>query len=80
MKTVKRFTALVLALVMAAMLAGFPFAVPRRGQCKGDVLTPQLTLKKQDINNSTTTHKPEHTIISVTSIWTCAGVFFLHKL
>ena len=68
MKTVKRFTALVLALVMAAMLAVSAYAATVVVKYKVYVYTSQLTFKQYDYSSSTTPSTRNLTILADSSL------------
>ena len=67
MKTFKRFTALVLALVMAAMLAVSAYAATVVVKYKVYVYTSQLTFKQYDYSSSTTPSTRNLTILADSS-------------
>ena len=67
MKAFKRFTALVLALVMAAMLAVSAYAATVVVKYKVYVYTSQLTFKQYDYSSSTTPSTRNLTILADSS-------------
>lgn len=77
MKTVKRFTALVLALVMAAMLAVSAYAATVVVKYKVYVYTSQLTFKQYDYSNSTTPNTRNLTILADSSLGSGSALFHL---
>ena len=68
MKTFKRFTALILALVMAAMLAVSAYAATVVVKYKVYVYTSQLTFKQYDYSSSTTPSTRNLTILADSSL------------
>ena len=68
MKTMKRFTALILALVMAAMLAVSAYAATVVVKYKVYVYTSQLTFKQYDYSSSTTPSTRNLTILADSSL------------
>ena len=75
MKTFKRFTALVLALVMAAMLAVFAYAATVVVKYKVYVYTSQLTFKQYDYNSSTTPSTRNLTILADSSLGSGSALY-----
>ena len=75
MKTFKRFTALVLALVMAAMLAVSAYAATVVVKYKVYVYTSQLTFKQYDYSNSTTPSTRNLTILADSSLGSGSALF-----
>ena len=75
MKTVKRFTALVLALVMAAMLAVSAYAATVVVKYKVYVYTSQLTFKQYDYSSSTTPSTRNLTILADSSLGSGSALF-----
>ena len=77
MKTVKRYTALVLALVMAAMLAVSAYAATVVVKYKVYVYTSQLTFKQYDYSSSTTPSTRNLTILADSSLGSGSALFHL---
>ena len=77
MKTVKRFTALVLALVMAAMLAVSAYAATVVVKYKVYVYTSQLTFKQYDYSSSTTPSTRNLTILADSSLGSGSALYHL---
>ena len=77
MKTFKRFTALVLALVMAAMLAVSAYAATVVVKYKVYVYTSQLTFKQYDYSSSTTPSTRNLTILADSSLGSGSALFHL---
>ena len=75
MKTFKRFTALVLALVMAAMLAVSAYAATVVVKYKVYVYTSQLTFKQYDYSSSTTPSTRNLTILADSSLGSGSALF-----
>ena len=75
MKTMKRFTALVLALVMAAMLAVSAYAATVVVKYKVYVYTSQLTFKQYDYSSSTTPSTRNLTILADSSLGSGSALF-----
>ena len=75
MKTVKRFTALVLALVMAAMLAVSAYAATVVVKYKVYVYTSQLTFKQYDYSSSTTPSTRNLTILADSSLGSGSALY-----
>ena len=75
MKTFKRFTALVLALVMAAMLAVSAYAATVVVKYKVYVYTSQLTFKLYDYSSSTTPSTRNLTILADSSLGSGSALF-----
>ena len=75
MKTFKRFTALVLALVMAAMLAVSAYAATVVVKYKVYVYTSQLTFKQYDYNSSTTPSTRNLTILADSSLGSGSALY-----
>ena len=75
MKTVKRFTALILALVMAAMLAVSAYAATVVVKYKVYVYTSQLTFKQYDYSSSTTPSTRNLTILADSSLGSGSALF-----
>ena len=75
MKTVKRFTALVLALVMAAMLAVSAYAATVVVKYKVYVYTSQLTFKQYDYSSSTTPSITNLTILADSSLGSGSALY-----
>ena len=77
MKTFKRFTALVLALVMAAMLAVSAYAATVVVKYKVYVYTSQLTFKQYDYSSSTTPSTRNLTILADSSLGSGSALYHL---
>ena len=77
MKTFKRFTALVLALVMAAMLAMPAYAATVVVKYKVYVYTSQLTFKQYDYSSSTTPSTRNLTILADSSLGSGSALYHL---
>ena len=77
MKTMKRFTALILALVMAAMLAVSAYAATVVVKYKVYVYTSQLTFKQYDYSNSTTPSTRNLTILADSSLGSGSALYHL---
>ena len=75
MKTFKRFTALVLALVMAAMLAVSAYAATVVVKYKVYVYTSQLTFKQYDYSSSTTPSTRNLTILADSSLGSGSALY-----
>jgi len=75
LKTVKRFTALVLALVMAAMLAVSAYAATVVVKYKVYVYTSQLTFKQYDYSSSTTPSTRNLTILADSSLGSGSALY-----
>jgi len=75
LKTFKRFTALVLALVMAAMLAVSAYAATVVVKYKVYVYTSQLTFKQYDYSSSTTPSTRNLTILADSSLGSGSALF-----
>ena len=75
MKTVKRFTALVLALVMAAMLAVSAYAATVVVKYRVYVYTSQLTFKQYDYSSSTTPSTRNLTILADSSLGSGSALY-----
>ena len=75
MKTLKRFTALVLALVMAAMLAVSAYAATVVVKYKVYVYTSQLTFKQYDYSSNTTPSTRNLTILADSSLGSGSALF-----
>ena len=75
MKTMKRFTALVLALVMAAMLVVSAYAATVVVKYKVYVYTSQLTFKQYDYSSSTTPSTRNLTILADSSLGSGSALF-----
>ena len=75
MKTFKRFTALVLALVMAAMLAVSAYAATVVVKYKVYVYTSELTFKQYDYSSSTTPSTRNLTILADSSLGSGSALF-----
>ena len=75
MKTVKRFMALVLALVMAAMLAVSAYAATVVVKYKVYVYTSQLTFKQYDYSSSTTPSTRNLTILADSSLGSGSALY-----
>ena len=75
MKTVKRFKALVLALVMAAMLAVSAYAATVVVKYKVYVYTSQLTFKQYDYSSSTTPSTRNLTILADSSLGSGSALY-----
>ena len=75
MKTMKRFTALILALVMAAMLAVSAYAATVVVKYKVYVYTSQLTFKQYDYSSSTTPSTRNLTILADSSLGSGSALF-----
>ena len=75
MKTFKQFTALVLALVMAAMLAVSAYAATVVVKYKVYVYTSQLTFKQYDYSSSTTPSTRNLTILADSSLGSGSALF-----
>ena len=75
MKTFKRFTALILALVMAAMLAVSAYAATVVVKYKVYVYTSQLTFKQYDYSSSTTPSTRNLTILADSSLGSGSALF-----
>ena len=75
MKTDKRFTALVLALVMAAMLAVSAYAATVVVKYKVYVYTSQLTFKQYDYSSSTTPSTRNLTILADSSLGSGSALY-----
>ena len=75
MKTFKRFTALVLALVMAAMLAVSAYAATVVVKYKVYVYTSQLTFKQYDYSSGTTPSTRNLTILADSSLGSGSALF-----
>ena len=77
MKTMKRFTALILALVMAAMLAVSAYAATVVVKYKVYVYTSQLTFKQYDYSSSTTPSTRNLTILADSSLGSGSALYHL---
>ena len=77
MKTMKHFTALVLALVMAAMLAVSAYAATVVVKYKVYVYTSQLTFKQYDYSSSTTPSTRNLTILADSSLGSGSALYHL---
>ena len=77
MKTFKRFTALILALVMAAMLAVSAYAATVVVKYKVYVYTSQLTFKQYDYSSSTTPSTRNLTILADSSLGSGSALYHL---
>ena len=75
MKTFKRFTALILALVMAAMLAVSAYAATVVVKYKVYVYTSQLTFKQYDYSSSTTPSTRNLTILADSSLGSGSAMY-----
>ena len=75
MKTFKRFTALVLALVMAAILAVSAYAATVVVKYKVYVYTSQLTFKQYDYSSSTTPSTRNLTILADSSLGSGSALY-----
>jgi len=75
LKTVKRYTALVLALVMAAMLAVSAYAATVVVKYKVYVYTSQLTFKQYDYSSSTTPSTRNLTILADSSLGSGSALY-----
>ena len=75
MKTMKHFTALVLALVMAAMLAVSAYAATVVVKYKVYVYTSQLTFKQYDYSSSTTPSTRNLTILADSSLGSGSAMY-----
>ena len=75
MKTFKRFTGLVLALVMAAMLAVSAYAATVVVKYKVYVYTSQLTFKQYDYSSSTTPSTRNLTILADSSLGSGSAMY-----
>ena len=75
LKAFKRFTALVLALVMAAMLAVSAYAATVVVKYKVYVYTSQLTFKQYDYSSSTTPSTRNLTILADSSLGSGSALF-----
>jgi hypothetical protein len=75
LKTVKRFMALVLALVMAAMLAVSAYAATVVVKYKVYVYTSQLTFKQYDYSSSTTPSTRNLTILADSSLGSDSALY-----
>ena len=75
MKTIKHFTALVLALVMAAMLAVSAYAATVVVKYKVYVYTSQLTFKQYDYSSSTTPNTRNLTILADSSLGSGSALY-----
>ena len=75
MKTFKRFTALVLALVMIAMLAVSAYAATVVVKYKVYVYTSQLTFKQYDYSSSTTPSTRNLTILADSSLGSGSALY-----
>ncbi len=75
MKTFKRFTALVLALVMAAMLAVSAYAATVVVKYKVYVYTSQLTFKQYDYSSSATPSTRNLTILADSSLGSGSALY-----
>ena len=75
MKTLKRFTALVLALVMVAMLAVSAYAATVVVKYKVYVYTSQLTFKQYDYSSSTTPSTRNLTILADSSLGSGSAMY-----
>ena len=75
MKTFKRFTALVLALVMAAMLAVSAYAATVVVKYRVYVYTSQLTFKQYDYSSSTTPSTRNLTILADSSLGSGSALY-----
>ena len=75
MKTFKRFTALVLALVMAAMLAVSAYAATVVVKYKVYVYTSQLTFKQYEYSSSTTPSTRNLTILADSSLGSGSALY-----
>ena len=75
MKTMKRFTALILALVMASMLAVSAYAATVVVKYKVYVYTSQLTFKQYDYSSSTTPSTRNLTILADSSLGSGSALF-----
>lgn len=73
----KRFTALILALVMAAMLAVSAYAATVVVKYKVYVYTSQLTFKQYDYSNSTTPSTRNLTILADSSLGSGSALYHL---
>ena len=77
MKTMKRFTALILALVMTAMLAVSAYAATVVVKYKVYVYTSQLTFKQYDYSSSTTPSTRNLTILADSSLGSGSALYHL---
>lgn len=77
MKTMKHFTALVLALVMAAMLAVSAYAATVVVKYKVYVYTSELTFKQYDYSSSTTPSTRNLTILADSSLGSGSALYHL---
>mgnify|MGYP004662631467 CR=1 FL=1 len=77
MKTFKRFTALILALVMAGMLAVSAYAATVVVKYKVYVYTSQLTFRQYDYSSSTTPSTRNLTILADSSLGSGSALFHL---
>ena len=77
MKTMKRFTALILALVMAAMLAVSAYAATVVVKYKVYVYTSQLTFKQYDYSSNTTPSTRNLTILADSSLGSGSALYHL---
>ena len=75
MKTIKHFTALVLALVMASMLAVSAYAATVVVKYKVYVYTSQLTFKQYDYSSSTTPSTRNLTILADSSLGSGSALY-----
>ena len=75
MKVFKRFTALVLALVMAAMLAVSAYAATVVVKYRVYVYTSQLTFKQYDYSSSTTPSTRNLTILADSSLGSGSALY-----
>ena len=75
MKTMKRFTALILALVMAAMLAVSAYAATVVVKYKVYVYTSQLSFKQYDYSSSTTPSTRNLTILADSSLGSGSALY-----
>jgi len=75
LKTFKRFTALILALVMAAMLAVSAYAATVVVKYKVYVYTSQLTFKQYDYSSSTTPSTRNLTILADSSLGSGSALY-----
>ena len=75
MKAFKRFTALVLTLVMAAMLAVSAYAATVVVKYKVYVYTSQLTFKQYDYSSSTTPSTRNLTILADSSLGSGSALY-----
>ena len=75
MRTMKRFTALILALVMASMLAVSAYAATVVVKYKVYVYTSQLTFKQYDYSSSTTPSTRNLTILADSSLGSGSALY-----